>query len=73
VSICQRIVQKDLEDSVTAERYRNNILDVLVMLQFKVLLVRTATAHREYVHDFFSHFPLYLQYELTPLPDLLKN
>jgi hypothetical protein len=28
VSICQRIVRKDLEDSVTAERYRNNILDV---------------------------------------------
>jgi hypothetical protein len=45
----------------------------LVMLQFKVLLVRTATAHGEYVHDFFSHFPLYLQYELTPLPDLLTN
>jgi hypothetical protein len=24
VSTCQRIVRKDLEDSVTAERYRNN-------------------------------------------------
>jgi hypothetical protein len=30
VSVCQRIVRKDLEDSVTAERYRNNILDVFI-------------------------------------------
>jgi hypothetical protein len=31
VSICQRIARKDLEDSVTAERYRNNILDVFTI------------------------------------------
>jgi hypothetical protein len=31
VSIRQRIVRKDLEDSVTAERYRNNILDVFTI------------------------------------------
>jgi hypothetical protein len=31
VSTCERIVRKDLEDSVTAERYRNNILDVFTM------------------------------------------
>jgi hypothetical protein len=31
VSICQRIVRKDLEDSVTAERYRNNILHVFTI------------------------------------------
>jgi hypothetical protein len=30
VSTCQRIVRKDLDDSVTAERYRNNILDVFI-------------------------------------------
>jgi AraC-like DNA-binding protein len=30
VSTCQRIVRKDLEDSVTAERYWNNILDVFI-------------------------------------------
>jgi hypothetical protein len=30
VSTYQRIVRKDLEDSVTAERYRNNILDVFI-------------------------------------------
>jgi hypothetical protein len=30
VSVCQRIVRKDLEDSVTAERYWNNILDVFI-------------------------------------------
>jgi AraC-like DNA-binding protein len=31
VSTCERIVRKDLEDSVTAERYRNNILDVFTI------------------------------------------
>jgi hypothetical protein len=31
VLICQRIVRKDLEDLVTAERYRNNILDVFTI------------------------------------------
>jgi hypothetical protein len=30
MSTCQRIVRKDLDDSVTAERYRNNILDVFI-------------------------------------------
>jgi hypothetical protein len=30
VSTCQRIVRKDLDDSVTAERYGNNILDVFI-------------------------------------------
>jgi hypothetical protein len=30
VSTCQRIVPNDLEDSVTAERYWNNILDVFI-------------------------------------------
>jgi hypothetical protein len=30
MSTCQKIVQKNLDDSVTAERYRNNILDVFV-------------------------------------------
>jgi hypothetical protein len=30
MSTCQKIVRKDLEDSVTAERYRNNILDVFI-------------------------------------------
>jgi glycerol-3-phosphate O-acyltransferase len=30
VSTCQKIVRKDLDDSVTAERYRNNILDVFI-------------------------------------------
>jgi hypothetical protein len=30
VLICQRIVRKDLDDSLTAERYRNNILDVFI-------------------------------------------
>jgi hypothetical protein len=30
VSTCQRIVRKDLENSVTSERYRDNILDVLI-------------------------------------------
>jgi glycerol-3-phosphate O-acyltransferase len=31
VLICQRIVRKDLEDLVTAERYRNNILHVFTI------------------------------------------
>jgi hypothetical protein len=31
VLICQRIVRKNLEDLVTAERYRNNILDVFTI------------------------------------------
>jgi hypothetical protein len=30
VSTCQRIVRKDLEDSATAEKYRNNIFDVFI-------------------------------------------
>jgi glycerol-3-phosphate O-acyltransferase len=30
LSTCQRIVRKDLDNSVTAERYRNNILDVFI-------------------------------------------
>jgi glycerol-3-phosphate O-acyltransferase len=30
VSTWQRIVRKDLDDSVTAERYRNNIIDVFI-------------------------------------------
>jgi hypothetical protein len=63
--------QKRSFENFNIDIKRNNAFEV--MLQFKVLLVRTATAHGEYVHDFFSHFPLYLQYELTPLPDLLTN
>jgi glycerol-3-phosphate O-acyltransferase len=31
VSTCERIVRKDHEDLVTAERYRNNILDVFTV------------------------------------------
>jgi AraC-like DNA-binding protein len=30
VSTCERIIRKDLEDSVTTEGYRNNILDVFI-------------------------------------------
>jgi 4-hydroxy-3-methylbut-2-enyl diphosphate reductase IspH len=47
VSTCERIVRKDLEDSVTAERYRNNILDVFTVNSYwlKGIFNKTGLQH----------------------------
>jgi ribosomal protein S25 len=58
VSTCQRIVLKHLDDSVTAERYRNNILDVFInqLQRAQVYFQQDGTTAREtlrYLKQFF--------------------
>jgi hypothetical protein len=82
VLTCQRIVRKDLDDSVTAERYGNNILEVFIN-QFLGISNKTGLTARKtlrYLWKFFDDrlinrnlWPAHTPLDYYPLLHLKKH